>query len=278
MRPPRALYIGEIMSTVTRATSTRTRQPAKSTPAESNKGAGRVAAQNSGSRRVWESAPSAKKPTVRLDQAVRAAITKAGFGFLTSLKPVSDEALPQKVAEVLEVFGETNGASGQGCSIGALKIGKQQVYVLGGANEDGAVVFTAVDSKGKELAQGQITADDQFRLTMKFVNADGKPGATVCTMQYDKKGDITDAAWIAKAKAAFLATEHRDDFGDDVEGKKLPPAVTAQFDFLSRRASDSFGVRAFTIDGTKAYLLCDYSSVTSYYAVAPNGRLLFDHA
>ena len=48
--------------------------------------------------------------------------------------------------------------------------------------------------------------------------------------------------------------------------------------FLSRRASDSYGVRAFTVDGTKAYLLCDYSSVTSYYAVAPNGRLLFDYA
>ncbi len=266
------------MSTITRTNRSRTQDVAKDTATGVAKSSGRAPAQNSGSSRVWESAPSAKKPSVRLDEAVRAAITKAGFGFLTSLKAVSDESLPQKVAEVLEVFGEQNSASGQGCTIGGLKIGKQQVYVFGGANEDGAVVFVAVDAKGKELARGHITGDDQLCLTMKFVNADGKPGATVCTMEYGKRGDITDATWIAKAKAAFMAMNHKDDFGDDVEGQKLPPAVTAQFDFLARRASDTYGVRAFTIDGTKAYLLCDFSSVTTYYAVAPNGRLLFDYA
>ena len=262
------------MTTVPAAKSVRIREVAQTTTQAPPKRAGHAPAQNSGSSRVW-----GKKARIGLDEAVRNAITKAGFGFLSSLGDVKETALPKAVAAALEAFAEVNTGSGQGCSVGVLKLGKERVYVLSGANDEAAVVFTALDAKGKTLSQAQITADDQYRLTMKWVDADGKPGAVVCTMQYDKKGDISDAAWIKKAEAAFTASREKgDELGREVEASALPPAVRAQYDFLSRRCSDTCGARAFVVDGKKAYILCDYSSVSTFSAVAPNGRLLFDYA
>lgn len=211
---------------------------------------------------------------------VQAQIKAKGLDFFTGLKDSNQDKLPAAVLKGMDKLGEILGENDSGTimySARELKLGNETVYVANDSDYMSRELIAVWDSKGHELARVQVTRNDDFELTLKWLKADGKPGETIGRTP-SAADDRFPAGWIARASAELEERVGRgDDAGKDVAEKSLPPAVRHQYDFLKSIASDSTGVMTFEFEGKKAYILADYSSVTSWHAVGSNGRKLFDY-
>lgn len=207
-----------------------------------------------------------------LAAAVQRHLAAKGFAVLSSLH--SDEPtawVQKKIEDTLEQW------SGD-CVMtqGRLKLDGQTVHVATATvwkRNSLTEIIGFFDAEGRALGRARIVRDeDSFAMQMHETDLAGQPGATLASFA---GGTPPPTPWVDALKAHLKTKfDNGDDMGVDIGTSALPAALVPAYQFLERNTPDGTGLSRVDFQGRTAYVLHDYSCVSSHHVFSADGTRL----
>lgn len=207
-----------------------------------------------------------------LAAAVQAHLSAKGFAVLSSLRTDEPTAWVQKKIEDTLGKWSSDGLMTQG----RFKLDGQTVHVAtttewkrGSLTE----IIGFFDAEGRALGRARIVRDnDTFAMKMHATDLAGQAGAALASTS---AGTAPPQAWVDALKAHLKAKfDNGDDMGVDIGKSALPAALVPAYEFLVRNTADGTGLSRVDFQGATAYVLHDYSCVSSHHVFSSDGTML----
>ena len=207
-----------------------------------------------------------------LAAAVQRHLAAQGFATLSSLH--ADEPtswVQKKIEDTLDTWG------GDGLMTqGRLKLDGQTVHVATATawkRNSLTEVIGFFDGEGRALGRARIVRDeDSFAMQLHATDLAGQPGAALASFA---GGTPPPKAWVDALKAHLKTKfDNGDDMGVDIGKAALPAALVPAYEFLERNTPDGTGLSRVDFQGATAYVLHDYSCVSSHHVFSADGTRL----
>lgn len=212
-------------------------------------------------------------PSVALAADVQKALASRGFSVLSGLKSDEPSAWVQKkIEDALESWGGDAGLM----TLGRLKVDGGSVHVATTTQWQRGKVTEMIgffDAEGRALGRAHIVRDeDTYAMKMHATDLTGAPGAELASFA---GGTPPAQAWVDALKAHLQTRfDNGEDLGVDISKAALPPALVAAYEFLERNTPDGTGLSRVSFQGQTAYVLHDYSCVSSHHVFSADGTRL----
>lgn len=207
-----------------------------------------------------------------LAAAVQRHLAAQGFAVLSSLKADEPSAWVQKkIEDTLDTWGG-DGVMAQG----RLKLDGQTVHVATATTWKRDTLIEIIglfDGEGRALGRARIVRDnDSFTMQMHATDLAGQAGAKLASTS---AGTPPPKAWVDALKAHLKTKfDNGDDMGVDIDTPALPAALLPAYQFLERNTPDGTGLSRVDFQGRTAYVLHDYSCVSSHHVFTADGAML----